>query len=115
MHLFEGLCKNPQSVLARRADLDASYLNRLESGVRDAPTAQVAAALATALGLAPAEADRLLGSAGHLPAGLRQLGSADPTLWAVVQVLADEELPAEARADFRTCVETLVRRWDGAP
>jgi transcriptional regulator with XRE-family HTH domain len=100
-----------QSALARRANLDASYLNRLESGVRGAPTAMVVTALAAALGLASAEADRLLGSAGHPPAGLRRLGPGDATLAAVVRLLADDGLPAEARADFRTCVEALVRRW----
>ncbi|MGI8913133.1 MAG: hypothetical protein ACR2JY_04970 [Chloroflexota bacterium] len=80
----------------------ASYINRLESGVRGVPTAEVALALAVGLALSPQETDRLLWSAGCLPPSLQALTPGDPTILAVAQ-----------QADFRACVEAMARRWRG--
>jgi transcriptional regulator with XRE-family HTH domain len=99
-----------QSALARRAGLDPSFVNRLESGQRGADRA-VAEALIDGLGLAPADADRLLAAGGHLPALFARLGLHDPTLQLVAQVLADERLSPEERAAFRQVVELIGRRW----
>lgn len=101
-----------QNALAKLVGINASYINRLESGEREAPTRDVALALASALELLPEEVDRLLFAAGHLPVGIQKLGAGDLTLTAVVRLLTNDRLPPEDRADFRSVVETLVRQWE---
>ena len=99
-----------QSALARKAGLDPSFINRLESGQRSADRA-VVEALIGAIDLPPADADRLLAAGGHLPAVFARLGLHDPTLQLVAQILGDERLPPEDRAAFRQVVELIGRRW----
>jgi transcriptional regulator with XRE-family HTH domain len=100
-----------QNALAKVVGINASYINRLESGEREAPTREVAHALARALTLAPEEVDRLLFSAGHVPPSLQKLGPADSTVAAVTRLLTNDRLSPEARADFRAVVETIAIRW----
>lgn len=102
-----------QSTLGAHAGVNSSYINRLESGVRGAPTAEVARALAAGLALSPQETDRLLWSAGTLPLSLQTLTPGDPTILTVARLLGDHRLSPEARADFRACVEVMARRWQG--
>jgi transcriptional regulator with XRE-family HTH domain len=97
-----------QSALARKAGLDPSFVNRLESGQRGAERS-VAEALIGALGLAPAEADRLLAAGGYLPASLAAVGVEDPTLRRVVQFLGDPALGAGERAAFDRLVALGTR------
>lgn len=105
-----------QNALGKAVGLNPSYLNRLCSGERDAPTRQVVAALARALRLTPEDADRLYFSAGHVPPGLQKLGPSDSTIAAVTRLLTDDRLSPERRADFRACVEVMAIRWsDGLP
>jgi transcriptional regulator with XRE-family HTH domain len=104
-----------QTALGARADVNASYINRLESGGRGGPTAEIVCALAAGLGLSLEETDRLLWSAGCLPDGLRRLPCGDPTILAVARLLGDRRLSPEALADFRACVEAMARRWQGDP
>jgi transcriptional regulator with XRE-family HTH domain len=104
-----------QSALGAHAGVNASYINRLESGVRGAPTAEVARALASGLDLSPEETDRLLWSAGALPPSLQTLAPGDPTILAVARLLGDRQLSPEARADFRACVEAMAHRWRSGP
>src|SRR5439155_19247951 len=75
-----------QSALARLAGLDASFINRLESGQRAAERG-VADTLIAALALPEAEANALLAAGGYLPPALARLGLDDPTLQLVVQTL----------------------------
>jgi len=103
-----------QNALAKIVGINASYINRLESGEREAPTRDVAAALGRALGLAPEELDRLMFSAGHVPPSLQKLGPADSTVAAVTRLLTNDRLSPEARADFRAVVETIAIRWQHA-
>ena len=103
-----------QNALAKVVSLNASYINRLESGEREAPTRQVALALARALALLPEELDRLLSSGGYLPPSLQKLGPADSTIAAVTRLLTDDTYSPEARADFRACVEVMAARWSCA-
>jgi len=103
-----------QSALGVTAGVNSSYINRLESGVRHVPTAEVALALAAGLELSPAETDRFLWSAGCLPPSLQQLACGDPTILAVARLLNNQRLSPEALADFRTCVEAMAHRWRGA-
>ena len=100
-----------QNALAKVVGINASYINRLESGEREAPTREVAHALARALALVPEETDRLLFAAGHVPPSLQKLGPADSTIAAVTRLLTNDRLSPEARADFRAVVETIAIRW----
>lgn len=99
-----------QSEVARRAGLDPSFVNRLESGQRSAER-PIAERLANALGIDPAETDRLLAAGGHLPRLFDRVGLQDPTLQIVVQILGDESLPTEERDDFREVIRLIGERW----
>lgn len=103
------------SALGRRAGVNARYINRLERGVRRVPTAEVALALAADLALAPAGTDRLLWSAGCLPACRAPLPAGDSTILAVARLLSDRRLSPEARAEFRARVEAMAQRGRGGP
>lgn len=100
-----------QSALAKRAGLNASYINRLESGEREPPRVETVVALAKGLGAGREDEDRLLVAAGHLPVALAKLGAGDPTLGAVAEVLADESLSVRDREEFRQVVMAIARRW----
>ena len=99
-----------QSAVARRAGLDPSFVNRLESGQRSAERS-IAERLATALDLEPADADRLLAAGGHLPSLFARVGLQDPTLQIVVRILGDEKLPPNDRDDFREIIRLIGQRW----
>lgn len=100
-----------QNALARMVGADASYLNRLERAQREPPRRELVESLATALGLRPEEADRLLVAAGHLPRALAALGPLDPTVALLADVLADEAIPAAERSELREIVRLIARRW----
>jgi len=115
LYHFRARLGRSQSDLGRHAGVNASYINRLESGVRRVPTADVARALAAGLELSPQETDRFLWSAGGLPPSFQQLACGDPTILAVARLLSDRRLSPEAVADFRACVEAMACRWRGGP
>jgi transcriptional regulator with XRE-family HTH domain len=100
-----------QNSLAKVVGVNPSYLNRLESCERDAPTRQVVAALARTLCLAPDETDRLHFAADQVPPSLQKLGGNDSTIAAVQRLLTDDTLSLEARADARAVIEVLCIRW----
>jgi transcriptional regulator with XRE-family HTH domain len=106
---YRERAKLSQSALARQAGLDASFINRVESGQRGAEREPVEA-LIGALQLAPEEADRLLAAAGHLPALFRKVGLHDPTLQLVARILTDKSLSPVEREDFRRVVIRLGAR-----
>jgi len=110
---FRRRAQLSQSDLSRHAGVNASYINRLESGARSVPTAEVTLALAAGLALSPEETDRFLWSAGGLPPSLQQLAAGDPTILAVASLLNNRQLSPEAMADFRACVEAMAHRWRG--
>ena len=99
-----------QNALAKTVGINASYINRLEHGEREAPTRDIAHAMAQALRLSTEEVDRLLFSADHVPPSLQKLGPADSTIAAVTRLLTNDRLSPEARADFRAIVETVAIR-----
>jgi len=99
-----------QSALARRAGLDPSFVNRLESGQRSAERS-VAEKLVAALELTSAETDRLLAAGGHLPALFARVSLSDPTLQLVVQILSDERLSPADRDEFREVIRLIGQRW----
>lgn len=100
-----------QNALAKIVGINSSYLNRLESGEREAPTREVVTALARSLALTTEETDRLYASTGQLPPSLQKLGPADSTIAAVTRLLTNDRLTPESRADFRAIVETMAIRW----
>src|SRR6185437_2916459 len=100
-----------QNALAKIVSINASYINRMETGEREAPTREVVHALARALALTLEEVDRLHFAAGHVPPSIQKLGAADSTIAAVTRVLTNDRLSPEARADFRAVVETTAVRW----
>lgn len=108
LRLARGLS---QAAVATRAGVDRSYVNRLEAGERAAPGQAAVEALAEALQLTDAEADRLLATAGLLPRSLQRLGAGDPTLLLLAQRLTDSRLSPAARAALRATITTLARHW----
>lgn len=100
-----------QNSLAKVVQVNASYINRMETGERSAPTREIALALARGMELSAYESDRLVASAGLLPPGLQKLGPGDSTVAAVIGLLTNDRLSPEARADFRAVVETMAIRW----
>ncbi len=111
---YRERAKLSQSALARLAGLDASFVNRVESGQRGAEREPVEA-LIRALQLPPEEADRLLAAAGHLPAVFMRVGLHDPTLQLVARILTDESLSAADRAAFRRIVAQFGAREPTLP
>jgi transcriptional regulator with XRE-family HTH domain len=106
--LAAGLSQNE---LGRRAGVNPGTINRLETGEREPTGRDQALALAEALGLAPAERDRLLAAAELLPDSVARLGAADPTLVLVADILGDAAIPAPERDDFRLQIALAARRW----
>ena len=90
-----------QNGLAKRVGINASYINRLESGERGRPTESVVLALARGLGLMPADTDTLLLAAGYAPTWLQYLGDTDSTIRAVAEFLTNDALDDATVADFR--------------
>ena len=100
-----------QYALAKIVGIDASYINRLESGERETPSREVVTALGRALNLAGEDMDRIVFSSGHVPPSLQKLGPADSTIAAVTRLLTNDRISPEARCDFRAIVETIAIRW----
>lgn len=113
LRFFRLRACHSQNSLAKVVGINASYINRLETGEREAPTREVVMALARALTLTIEETDRLVASAGQLPPSLQKLGPDDSTVAAVVAVLTNDRLSPECRADLRAVIETICIRWEG--
>lgn len=100
-----------QNALGKQIGVCPSYLNRMCSGERGAPTRHVVTALVRALCLTVPETDRLMAAAGHLPPSIQKVGASDPTVAAVLAILTDDRIDPAARADYRACVEAMAARW----
>lgn len=100
-----------QSALARLVGVDASYINRLEKGEREAPKSDLVGALARAIGLNGDATDRLLVSAGAPPRALAALNPLDPTLLLVARALGDPDLDPSDKDELRLVVELITRRY----
>jgi transcriptional regulator with XRE-family HTH domain len=100
-----------QHALAKAAGVDASYVNRLERGERQAPGVDLIRQFGRALGLSPEQTDALVVAGGGLPAALERIGPLDPTILLLADVLADPSIPQQERDDVRRIVALLVRRW----
>ncbi len=103
-----------QNLLARRAEIDPAYVNRLERADQNStnlPRRPVVLRMATALGLGPADADRLLVACGLCPQAITRLGTWEPALGHVAGVLADTTLSDDDRAEFRELIRIAASRW----
>jgi transcriptional regulator with XRE-family HTH domain len=100
-----------QHALAKAAGVDASYVNRLEHGERQAPDVELIRKFATALGLDATQTDALVVAGGGLPTALERLGPLDPTIILLADVLGDPAVPEAERTNLRRIVALLVQRW----
>jgi transcriptional regulator with XRE-family HTH domain len=100
-----------QNALAKKAGVNVGTVNRLESGERSPGGSEMVLALAGALELAPRERDLLLLAGGQFPGGVTPAVLADPALLVAADILGDETIPAEQRADFRAQIILAARRW----
>jgi transcriptional regulator with XRE-family HTH domain len=114
LRLFRLRAGYSQNALAKIVCINASYVNRLETGEREAPTREVAAAIGRSLNLGVEDTDRLMFAAGHVPPSLQKLGGHDSTLTAIIGVLTDDRVTPDARADLRACIETMCARWSNS-
>jgi transcriptional regulator with XRE-family HTH domain len=100
-----------QNALAAYCQVNASYINRIESGERNRPTVEVVASFARALRLSQRESDLLLASAGYLPS----YGD-DVTVRQLAVLLADSPAPVVAtlRAQISAAYRVLAAGQEGA-
>lgn len=100
-----------QHALAKAVGVDASYVNRLEHGERQAPDVGLIRKFATALDLDAPATDALVVAGGGLPAALERLGPLDPTILLLADVLGDPSIPEPELTNLRRIVALLVQRW----
>lgn len=100
-----------QHALAKGVNVDASYVNRLEHGERQAPDVALIRRFAEALGLDTAQTDALVVAGGGLPRFLERLGPLDPTILLLADVLSDPGIPEAERTNLRRIIALLAQRW----
>ncbi|MDI3340377.1 MAG: helix-turn-helix transcriptional regulator [Sphaerobacter sp.] len=98
-----------QSRLAESAGFDHSYVSRLESGNRT-PTREAVLKLAEALGLAPAQCDTLLATAGYMPERIESLLADEPILSEVLRLLQSHDIPEPVRQNVRQMLRLVVNQ-----
>jgi transcriptional regulator with XRE-family HTH domain len=86
-----------QNALARTIGVDPSYINRIENGSRQPPSAAVVVRMAKALRLAETTIDELLLSAGYAPVSnpVTSLRATHPSLQLLSDFLSDMSVPNE--------------------
>ena len=103
-----------QHRLARASRIDPAYVNRIEASA-DAeplvPRPAVLERLCGALELSRLERDRLYFAAGRCPPTLAAVGSWDPALAAIAELLAESSLSEDDRAELRQVLAVLADRW----
>lgn len=100
-----------QNALARAVGVNPAYVNRLESGERRPSQRHYVLDLAKAIGLDDEATNRMLEAGGHLPVGYERLDSRDNTMRLVADILSDQSIPDQERAEFRQLIELVSRRW----
>ena len=100
-----------QHALAKASGVDASYVNRLERGERQAPDVPLIRRFATELGLDASQTDALVVAGNGLPAALERLGALDPTILLLADVLSDPSISEDELVHLRRVVAVLVQRW----
>lgn len=100
-----------QAELARRIDVNHSYISRLESGQR-APSLDLIARIEAHLDLDDQECRLLRRGAGYLRT-VEALVLADPVMMMLARALNDPAIPREAREAFRAQVVAMVEYAGG--
>ena len=100
-----------QNALARASGLNPASINRLESGERSPSNRELVERICDALELEGPDRDDLLSTAGHLPNAYDLVSPSDPTLLTVARALGDPAVPPEDKAELRSIIEALCRRW----
>src|SRR5712691_979959 len=100
-----------QNALARKIGVNPAYINRLEKWSMGANNRELIEQVAAALSLPALEGDRLLATAGHLPAAFSKLGPGDETLLIVADILSDESIPDKDKEAFRLHVRLASKPW----
>jgi transcriptional regulator with XRE-family HTH domain len=72
---FRIRAKLSQRVLAQKADIDTSYISRLEAGEREVASRLLALRIAETLELSPEETDLWLISAGYISPRMQELAN----------------------------------------
>lgn len=109
----EGLSQN---ALARRAGVDPAYVNRLERAPPTStalPSRRVVLSLASALDVSRTSTERLLVAAGLCPEAIVRLGSWEPCLGNLADILGDPAVSADDRAELRELLRIVTARWRG--
>jgi transcriptional regulator with XRE-family HTH domain len=91
-----------QGRLAQQAQLDPSFVSRLEAGTR-APERETVNRLADALVLPIADRDRLMAAAGF-----RSITLDDPLISELALLLADPGLPESVSGDLRAVIRMAI-------
>ena len=68
-------------------------------------------ALADSLEAGPVDVERLLVAAGLCPEAIVRLGGWDQSLGDIAEVLADDRLSADDRAELRELLRIVAARW----
>lgn len=103
-----------QNQLARQAGVDPAYVNRLERASPSSsslPSRKVVLALAETLEAGPVDVERLLVAAGLCPEAIVRLGGWDASLGDIADVLADNRLTHDDRAELRELLRIVAGRW----
>jgi transcriptional regulator with XRE-family HTH domain len=104
-----------QLALSKVSGVHASIINRFERDERQPADRDMIDRLAGSLALTPTEHDQLLAAGGFLPRAIERLGAADADLLLVANLLADDQIPANLRDDFRAVLRLLASRWRCPP
>lgn len=108
---FQRHAGRSQRLVAQAAGLDPGRYSRLLSGERLPASREQVLALADALDLGSAEADRLTAAAGFLPPSIATVGIDDPALTALLAALTRPSLSLPARQALRRTIAELAGYW----
>lgn len=100
-----------QSVLARRIDVDPSYISRLESGERQPASRDFVRKLAKALRVGVEQENDLLFAAGFAPVTPKQLRREHPTLQLLADIFEDDHIPTTEKELIGELIKRIHRQW----
>lgn len=93
--------------LASQAGVNPSYITRMRSGDRPAPSRPILEAFIRALKLSDMETVKLAMSAGLLPRGF----SYSDVLYNVAKIMNDPEIDYMDKMEFDIVVSVLCKKW----
>lgn len=102
------LSSNSQSRVAERAELNHSYVSRMEAGTR-IPSREVIDKLAVVMNSKPEDHDRLLSLAGYRPNSPFAIFADHPEIRELWEYLNNENVPLDKRKATRAIVRNLLK------